>query len=82
MDIDNKEMFEKKQLLAEKFFEKNIILIYTDTSSSIFVVTDTMTSDDVVKLIKEEGFELSSTPVAGDYATSDMLKNGYWCFLK
>ena len=82
MDIDNKEMFEKKQLLAEKFFEKNIILIYTDTSSSIFVVTDTMTSDDVVKLIKEEGFELSGTPVAGDYATSDMLKNGYWCFLK
>lgn len=82
MDIDNKEMFEKKQLLAEKLLKKNIILIYADTSSSIFVVTDTMTSDEVVKLIKQEGFELSGVPVAGDYATSNMVKNGYWCFLK
>lgn len=82
MNIDNKEMFKKKKLLAEKLFEKNIILIYADMSSSIFLVTDTMTSDEVVKLIKEEGFELSGVPVAEDFATPDTITNGYWCFLK
>lgn len=79
---DHTAMFEKKQALAEKLLERNIILIYADTSSSIFVATDTMTSDEVVKVIRELGFELSGTPVPGYFAAPEMKKNGYWCFLK
>lgn len=80
--VDNQAMFEKKKALAEKLLKRNVILIYADTSSSIFIVTDCLTSDEVVKLINEEGFELADSPEAGFYATAEMKKNGYWCNLK
>lgn len=79
---DHKAMFKKKRALAEKLLERNIILIYADTSSSIFVATDTLFSDEVVKIIREEGFELYGVPEYGYYTASEIKKNGYWCFLK
>ena len=80
--VDNQAMFEKKKLLAEKLLKKNVILIYTDRSSSIFVVTDCLSSDEVAELINEEGFEITDSPEVGIFATAEMKKNGYWCFLK
>ena len=80
--VDNQAMFEKKKALAEKLLKRNVILIYADTSSSIFIETDCLTSDEVVKLINEEGFELADSPEAGIFAAAEMKKNGYWCNLK
>lgn len=76
------EMLEKKMALADKLLKKNILLIYADTSSSIFVATDCLSSDEVAKLINEQGFELSDSPDAGYFATAFMKKDGYWCNLK
>ena len=76
------EMLEKKMALADKLLKKNILLIYADTSSSIFVATDCLSSDEVTKLINEQGFELSDSPDAGYFATAFMKKDGYWCNLK
>lgn len=76
------EMLEKKMALADRLLKKNILLIYADTSSSIFVATDSLSSDEVVKLINEEGFELTDSPDAGYFATAFEKKNGYWCNLK
>ena len=76
------EMLEKKMALADRLLKKNILLIYADTSSSIFVATDSLSSDEVVKLINEEGFELTDSPDAGYFATAFEKKHGYWCTLK
>lgn len=76
------EMLEKKMALADKLLKKNILLIYADISSSIFIATDSLTSDEVARLIIEEGFELADSPDAGYFATGFMKKNGYWCNLK
>lgn len=76
------EMLEKKMALAGRLLKKNILLIYADISSSIFVATDCLSSDEVAKLINDEGFELADRPEAGYYATAFMKKNGYWCNLK
>ena len=76
------EMLEKKMALADKLLKKNVLLIYADISSSIFVATDCLSSCEVAKLINEEGFELADSPEAGYYATAFMKKNGYWCNLK
>ena len=76
------EMLEKKKALADRLLKKNILLIYADTSSSIFVATDSLSSDEVVKLINGEGFELTGSPDAGYFATAFMKQNGYWCNLK
>lgn len=76
------EMLEKKKALADKLLKKNVLLIYADISSSVFVATDCMSSDEVSKLINEEGFELADSPESGIFATAFMKKNGYWCNLK
>jgi len=76
------EMLEKKKALADKLLKKNILLIYADISSSVFVATDSLSKDEVAKLIIEEGIELADTPDAGYFATAFMIRNGYWCNLK
>lgn len=81
MCVKNK-MFEKKKALADKLLKKNVLLIYADISSSIFVATDCLSSDEVIKLINEADFELTDRPEPGIFATTDMKKNGYWCNLK
>lgn len=79
---ENNKMLEKKMSLADKLLNKDVLLIYADISSSIFVVTDCLSSDEVAKLINEEGFELADSPEFGIFATAFMKKNGYWCNLK
>lgn len=79
---EKNEMLEKKMALADRLLKKNILLIYADISSSIFVATDSLSSDEVAKLIIGEGFELADSPDAGYFATAFMKKNGYWCNLK
>lgn len=76
------EMLDKKMALADKLLKKNIMLIYADISSSVFVATDCLSSDEVAKLVKDEGFELADSPEFGYYATAFMKKDGYWCNLK
>lgn len=76
------EMLEKKMALADKLLKKNILLIYADTSSSVFVATDCLSSDEVTKLINEQGFELTDNPESGYYATAFIKRDGYWCNLK
>lgn len=76
------EMLEKKMALADRLLKKNILLIYADISSSIFVATDCLSSDEVAELINDKGFELADSPEFGYYATAFMKKNGYWCNLK
>ena len=76
------EMLEKKMALADKLLKKNILLIYADTSSSIFVATDCLSSEDIAKLITKEGFELADNPEPGFFALAFAKKNGYWCNLK
>lgn len=75
-------MLEKKKMLAEKLLRKGILLIYIDRSSTVFVAVDDMSSDEVAKLIGEEGFELTEAPEAGFFATEQENKNGFWCNLK
>lgn len=75
-------MFKKKKTLAEKLLRKGVLLIYTDRSSTVFVAVDDMSSDEVAKLIGEEGFELTEAPEAGFFATEQENKNGFWCNLK
>lgn len=76
------EMLEKKNVLADKLLKKNVLLIYANISSSIFVATDCLSSDEVAKLIKDEGFKLADSPEFGYYATAFMKMDGYWCNLK
>lgn len=76
------EMLEKKMALADKLLKKNILLIYADISSSVFIATDSLSSDEVAKLINDQGFELCDSPDAGYFATAFMKKDGYWCNLK
>ena len=76
---EKNEILEKKMALADRLLKKNILLIYADISSSVFVATDSLSSDEVAKLIIGEGFELADSPDAGYFATAFMKKNGYWC---
>ena len=67
-------MLEKKKMLAEKLLRKGILLIYIDRSSTVFVAVDDMSSDEVAKLICEEGFELTEAPEAGFLLRSRKIK--------
>ena len=80
--IDNQKLFKKKKALAEKLLERNVILIYDEVSPSLFVATDTMSANEVGKIVTEEGFKLSQPPLAGVFISDSMKKNGYWCFLR
>lgn len=40
-----------------------------------------MKENDVIEILKEEGFEIKSIPKAGIFATESIVEKGYWCEL-
>ena len=76
-------MLERKRKLANALWGKDITVIYIeDEMNRVFVVTETEDVNEVVQLVRAEGFELVALPEKGTYATKTWLKNGYWCDLR
>lgn len=77
-------MLEKKIELSDVLANRNVTLIYIRCESPfVFIVANTkkMKENDVIEILKEEGFEIKSIPKAGIFATESIVEKGYWCEL-
>lgn len=73
----------EKNRLADALAKRNIILIYMRCESTfVFIVANTrkIKENDVIEILKEEGFKIKGIEV-GKFATESMVEKGYWCEL-